>query len=116
VKFYRDYESRCSDVLREWPAIPGHHGDVKDETVKRPRVLWRTGLASLLAGGWSRLGRGRVEVGRRGKDKAEPWDFWGTTLVVFCLEEDQWRNSARHGAYSDRFSPPILGWAVKSGI
>jgi hypothetical protein len=71
-------------VLWEWPAIPGHRGDVKDETVKRPRVLWRAGLASLLTGGWSRP----VEVGRRGMDKAEPQNFWGTTLVVFCLEGD----------------------------
>jgi hypothetical protein len=49
-------------------------------------------------------------------DKAEPRKFRGTTLVVFCLEGDQWRNSARHGMYNDRFSPPIPGWAVKSGI
>jgi hypothetical protein len=103
-------------MLREWPAIPEHHGDIKDETVKRPRVQWRACLASLLTDGWSRSGRGRVEVGRRGLDKAKPREFWGTTLVVFCLEGDQWWNSARHGMYSDRFSSPILGWAVKSGI
>jgi hypothetical protein len=65
---------------------------------------------------WPAVGRGRVEVGRRGMDKAEPWEFRGMILVVFCLEEDQWRNSARHGVYSDRFSPPIPGWAVKNEI
>jgi hypothetical protein len=60
----------------ESPAYPfiGSRGgrDVEDETVKRPRILWHADLASLLIGGWSRLGRGRVEVGRRGMDKAEP--------------------------------------------
>jgi hypothetical protein len=55
-------------------------------------------------------------VGRREMDKAEPREFRGTTLVVFCLERDQRRNSAPHDAYSDRFSPPIPGWTVKSGI
>jgi hypothetical protein len=55
-------------------------------------------------------------VGRQGMDKAEPREFRGTILVVFCLERDQWQNSARHGVYSDRFSPPIPGWAVKSEI
>jgi hypothetical protein len=49
-------------------------------------------------------------------DKAESQEFRGTILVVFSLEGDQWRNSARYGAYSDRFSPPIPGWAVKSEI
>jgi hypothetical protein len=49
-------------------------------------------------------------------DKAESREFQGTILIVFSLEDDQWRNSARHGAYSDRFSPPIPGWAVKSEI
>jgi hypothetical protein len=49
-------------------------------------------------------------------DKAESWEFQGTILIVFSLEGDQWWNSARYGAYSDRFSPPILGWAVKSEI
>jgi hypothetical protein len=73
-------------------------------------------LLSCLTGGWSRPGRERVEVGRRGIDKAEPRKFRGTTLVVFCLEGDQWWNSARHGVYSDRFSPPIPGWAVKREI
>jgi hypothetical protein len=103
-------------VPREWPAIPGHHGDVEDETVKRLGILWHAGLTSLLTGGWSRPGRGRVKVGRRGTDKAESRDFRGTILVVFSLEGDQWRNSARHVVYSDRFSPPIPGWAVKSEI
>jgi hypothetical protein len=88
----------CSENGR--PSL-GHHGDVKDKAVKRSRVLWRAGLASLLTGGWSRPDRGRVEVGRRGMDKAEPQDFRGTTLVVFCLEGDQWWNSARHCVYSD---------------
>jgi hypothetical protein len=103
-------------VPREWPSIPGHHGDVEDETVKRLQILWHAGLASLLTGGWSRPDRGRVEVGRRGTDKAESREFRGMILVVFSLEGDQWRNSARHGVYSDRFSPPIPGWAVKSEI
>jgi hypothetical protein len=49
-------------------------------------------------------------------DKAEPRKFQGTILVVFCLKGDQWRNSARHGVYSDRFSPPIPVWAVKSEV
>jgi hypothetical protein len=61
-------------------------------------------------------GSRRVEVGRRKMDKAESREFQGTILVVFFLEGDQWWNSARHGMYSDRFSPPILGWAVKSEI
>jgi hypothetical protein len=61
VKFVERYGIRCSDVLREWPAIPGHHGDVEDETVKRPRILWHAGLVPLLTGGWSRRGRGRVD-------------------------------------------------------
>jgi hypothetical protein len=73
-------------------------------------------LLSCLTGGWSRPGRGRVEVGRRWTDKAESWEFRGTTLVVFSLEGDQWWNSARYGAHSDRFSPPILRWPVKSEI
>jgi hypothetical protein len=55
-------------------------------------------------------------VGRWGMDKAEPWEFRGTILVVFSLEGDQWQNSARHGVYSDRFSQPIPGWVVKSEI
>jgi hypothetical protein len=25
----------CSNVCREWLAIPGHHGDVEDEMMKR---------------------------------------------------------------------------------
>jgi hypothetical protein len=50
-------------VPREWPAIPGHHGDVEDETVKRLRVLCHVGLSSLLTGGGSRTGRGRVDDG-----------------------------------------------------
>jgi hypothetical protein len=50
-------------VPREWPAIPGHHGDVEDESVKRPRVLCHVGLFSLLTDGRSRLGRGQVEDG-----------------------------------------------------
>jgi hypothetical protein len=54
----------------------------------------------------SRPGRGRV-------DKAESLGSWGTVLVVSSLEGDQWRNSTWYGAYSDRFSPPIPGWAVK---
>jgi hypothetical protein len=102
---------------REWPAIPGHHGDIEDETVKRLRVLCHVGLSSLLTSGGSRLGRGRVEAGSRtgrGRvDKAESPGSWGTVLVVSSLEGDQWRNSARYGVYSDRFSPPIPGWAVK---
>jgi hypothetical protein len=57
----------------------------------------------------SRLGRGRA-------DKAESPKSWGTDLVVSSLEGDRWQNSVRYGVYSDRFSPPILGWAVKSEI
>jgi hypothetical protein len=49
-------------------------------------------------------------------DKAESRESRGTILIVFTLVGDQWRNSARYGAYSHRFSPPILGWAVKSEI
>jgi hypothetical protein len=96
-------------VPREWPAIPEHRGDVEDETVKKLRVLCHVGLSSLLTGGGSRLGRGRV-------DKAESPGSWGTVLVISSLEGDQWRNSARYGAYSDRFSPPIPGWEVKCEI
>jgi hypothetical protein len=48
-------------VPREWPAIPGHHGDVEDETVKRLRVLCHVGLSSLLTGDGSRPGRGWVD-------------------------------------------------------
>jgi hypothetical protein len=51
-------------VPLEWSAIPRHHGDIGDETVKRPRVLCHVGLSSLLTDGRSRLGRGRVEDGR----------------------------------------------------
>jgi hypothetical protein len=93
-------------VPQEWPAILGHHGDVEDEMVKRLRVLCHVGLSSLLTGGGSRPGRGRV-------DKVESPGSWGTVLVVSSLEDDQWQNSARYGAYSDKFSPPIPGWAVK---
>jgi hypothetical protein len=50
-------------VPQEWPAIPGHHGDVGDETVKRPQVLCHVVLSSLLTDGRSRLGRGQVEDG-----------------------------------------------------
>jgi hypothetical protein len=50
---------------QEWPAIPRHHGDVGDETVKRPRVLCHVGFSSLLIGGELRLGRGRVKDGSR---------------------------------------------------
>jgi hypothetical protein len=49
-------------------------------------------------------------------DKAESREFRGMILVIFSLEGDQWWNSARYGAYSDRFSPPIPEWAVKSEI
>jgi hypothetical protein len=49
-------------------------------------------------------------------DKAESREFRGMTLVVFSLKGDQWQNSARYGVHSDRFSPPILGWVVKSEI
>jgi hypothetical protein len=52
-------------VPREWPAIPRHHGDVEDETVKRPQVLCHVGLFSQLIDGRSRLGRGQVEDGSR---------------------------------------------------
>jgi hypothetical protein len=96
-------------VPQEWPVIPRHHGDVEDETGKRPRVLCHVSLFSLLSDGRSRLGRGRV-------DKAESPRSWGTVLVVSSLKGDQWQNSAQYGAYSDRFSPPIPGWAVKSEI
>jgi hypothetical protein len=65
---------------------------------------------------WPAVGRGQVEVGRRWMDKAESREFRGTTLVVFSLEGDQWRNSARYGTHSDRFSPPFPGWTVKSEI
>jgi hypothetical protein len=47
-------------VPQEWLAIPGHHGDVEDETVKRPQVLCHVDLFSLLTDGKSRLGRGQV--------------------------------------------------------
>jgi hypothetical protein len=94
---------------QEWPAIPGHHGDVEDETVKRPRVLCHVGLFSLLTDGGSRTGRAWA-------DKAESSRSWGMVLVVSSLEGDRWQNSARHGAYSDRFSPPITGWVAKSKI
>jgi hypothetical protein len=96
-------------VPREWSAIPGHHGDVEDETVKRPRIMCHVGLFSLLTDGKSRLGRGRA-------DKAESPRSWGTVLVVSSLEGDRWQNSAWHGAYSDRFSPPIPGWVAQSKI
>jgi hypothetical protein len=80
-------------VPREWPAIPGHHGDVEDETVKRPRVLCHISLSSLLTGGGSRLGRSQVEdgprMGRGRVDKAESPRSWGTVLVVSSLEGDQ---------------------------
>jgi hypothetical protein len=49
-------------------------------------------------------------------DKPESQEFRGMLLVVFSLEGDQWWNSARHGVYSDWFSLPIPGWAVKSEI
>jgi hypothetical protein len=49
-------------------------------------------------------------------DKAESPESRGTVLVVFSLEGDQWRNSAWYDACSDRFSPPIPGWAVKNKI
>jgi hypothetical protein len=103
-------------VPREWPAIPGHHGDVENEMVKRLRVLCHVGLSSLLTGGGSRTGKGRVDVDRWWADKAESPGSRGTVLVIFYLEGDQWRNSAQYGAYSDRFSPPIPGWVVKSEI
>jgi hypothetical protein len=48
-------------VPREWLAIPRHHGDVEDETVKRLQVLCHVGVSSLLTGGGSRLGQGQVE-------------------------------------------------------
>jgi hypothetical protein len=50
-------------VLREWPTIPRHHGDVEDETMKRLRDLCHVGLSSLLTSGGSRLGQGQVEDG-----------------------------------------------------
>jgi hypothetical protein len=52
-------------VPREWTAIPGHHGDIENETVKRTRVLCHVGLFSLLTDGRSRLGQGQVEDGLR---------------------------------------------------
>jgi hypothetical protein len=73
-------------VLREWPAIAGHHGDVEDETVKRLRVLCHVVLSSLLTGGGSRLGRGQVEDGWI---RPSPRDRGGTVLVVFTVEGDQ---------------------------
>jgi hypothetical protein len=69
-------------VPREWLAIPGHHGDIEDETVKRLRVLCHVGLSSLLTGGGSRLGQGQV-------DKAKSPRSWGTALVASSLEGDQ---------------------------
>jgi hypothetical protein len=48
-------------VSREWPAIPGHHGDVEDETVKRLRILWHASLAFL-------FDRRLVEAGSRWVD------------------------------------------------
>jgi hypothetical protein len=58
-------------VPREWPAIPGHHGDIEDEMVKRLRVLCHVGLSSLLTGDGSRLGRDQVEDGWI---RLSPWD------------------------------------------
>jgi hypothetical protein len=52
-------------VPREWPTIPGHHGDVEDETVKRAQVLCHVSLVSLLTDDKLRLGRGQVEDGSR---------------------------------------------------
>jgi hypothetical protein len=49
-------------------------------------------------------------------DKAESPRLWGTVLVISSLEGDRWQNSVRCGVYSDRFSPPIPGWVVKSEI
>jgi hypothetical protein len=49
-------------------------------------------------------------------DKAESQEFRGMILVVFSLEGDQRRNSAQHGAYSNRFSLTIPGRVVKSEI
>jgi hypothetical protein len=66
--------------------------------------------------GWPAVGRGRVEVDRRWTNKAESPGSRGTVLIVFFLEGDQWQNSAWYGAYSDKFSPPIPGWVVKSEI
>jgi hypothetical protein len=79
-------------VPREWSAIP-RHGDIEDETVKRPRVLCHVDLSSLLTGSGSRLGRGQVEdgprTGRGRVDKAESPRSWGMVLVVSSLEGDQ---------------------------
>jgi hypothetical protein len=50
-------------VPREWSAIPRHHGDIEDETVKIPRVLCHVDLFSLLTDDKSRPGRGRVGDG-----------------------------------------------------
>jgi hypothetical protein len=53
------------------------------------------------------MGRGRA-------DKAESPRSWGTDLVVSSLKGDRWQNSVWYGVYSDKFSFPISGWAVKS--
>jgi hypothetical protein len=90
--------------------------DVEGETVKRSRILWHAGLASLLTGSWSRPGPGWVEVGRRGMDKAEPREFRGTILVVFCLERISGRTVHDMACIVTGFHRVIPGWAVKSGI
>jgi hypothetical protein len=73
---------------QEWSAIPRHHGDVEDETMKRLWVLCHVGLSSLLTGGRSRLGRGRVEDGSR----------W--------IDGEQIRPSPQdHGVWSLSYSP-----------
>jgi hypothetical protein len=88
-------------VPLEWPAIPGHHGGVGDEAVKRPRVLCHVGLSSLLTDGGLRPGRGRVEDGwirPNPRDRGVRTLSYPTSRVM--------ANSARYGVYSDRFSPP----------
>jgi hypothetical protein len=86
-------------VPQEWSAIPGHLGDVGDETVKRPRVLCHVGLCSLLTDGGSRLGRGWV-------DKAESPRSWGTNLVVSFLEGGRWQTVRVMACIVTGFHPP----------
>jgi hypothetical protein len=54
-------EVKFCRVLREWSAIPGHHGDVEDKTVKRLWILWHASLDSL-------FDRQLVEAGSRWVD------------------------------------------------
>jgi hypothetical protein len=61
VKFVDRCRGCCSDVPREWPAIPGYHDDVKEETVKRLRILWHASLVFM-------FDRRLIEAGSRWVD------------------------------------------------